>query len=152
VGVTGTLTSTSSTGTPVQIHVLLSALESVNNGAFSITVPLIQATTTTATSTLLLTTQAGTTGAPCTSASADCVSYTINLPAQGASVAAFTTSGVSLPSPMAGTASYTIEGQAFTLSSLMAMDCSVPVLTTTVTVIAGGPQVTAPALNFAGCQ
>jgi hypothetical protein len=156
--VTGAVTSTTgttSTATSVQIHVLLSVLESVSIGSdnINVTIPLLKASTTTASATLLVTTQPGTTGAPCTPNSADCVSYTVELPAQGASVGTFAANGITLSAPTAGLASYTIEGQAFTLASATTADCTPPVLTTPQTMmVAGGPQVTAQPLNFTGCH
>jgi hypothetical protein len=147
----GTVTSQNS-ATPAAgtvADVSLSALETVNSGAYTIPLP---PTSTQSSTTLSVETAASTPTLTCPSGT-DCVNYSMTLPSAGASIGAWSSSGVSLTAG-ASLAAYIVDGSAFVPGSGGAADCSpTEVKSPTVTLAGAGPfTATASTLGFVQCQ
>lgn len=144
--ITGTITSANSVPAGTVADFTISALQQVTaaGGSLTVTVPLAQQSSATAT----VTTQAGATCATKT----DCVVYTLSVPGVNPSVAAFSSSGTNYTAGASGAASYTVEAQAFVPQSGGTQDCTPPVQTSTAVSVTPGQLVQAAALAFSGCQ
>jgi uncharacterized protein DUF4382 len=144
--ITGTITSANSVPAGTVADFTVSALQQVSasSGSLTLTIPLAQQSSATAT----VTTQAG---ASCAS-NTDCVSYTLSVPGVNPSVAAFSSSGTSYSAGASGAASYTIEAQAFVPQSGGTTDCTAPVQSTAAVSVTPGQPVQAATLAFTGCQ
>lgn len=146
----GSVTTASNSGA-VPRDVTISALQtgSVNGANVQVTIPAIQVSSTTAAFAVTVTTAAGT----CTPAQSDCAGYSLMVPAQGASVVAFSASMTFLP-PTPGPTLYSVEGDA-TLNGAVA--CSPSSITVTTNsnsqplTATGGAITTAAPMNFGGC-
>lgn len=148
--ITGTVTTATAATPPTQpaatsADLTVSALQQV--GSMSVTIPLAQQSSATAT----LTTQAG---ATCPT-NTDCATYTLSIPGVNPTVGAFNASGTNYAAGASGAASYTVEAQAFVPQSGGTPDCSPAVMTTPpppLSVFPGGTAVQAPTLTFIACQ
>lgn len=147
----GTVTSQNSAmpaaGTVADVS--LSALETVNAGIYTIPLPPTSAQSST---TLSVETAASTGTTTCPNGT-DCVNYSMMLPSAGASIGAWSSSGVSLTAG-ATWAAYVVDGTAVVPGSGGTPDCSPSeVKSQTVTLASGGPlTVTASTLGFVQCQ
>ena len=145
---------TSSTGSSAtSVELTLSALQSitVNGGNLLVTVPLAAQSTSTA---ALMTAP----GASCP-ANADCVSYTLEVPASNPSVGSFSSSGSQSPAaPISGPVSYTVDALAFQPGSAGQADCSPSELQTSQTssnmplTVSAGMSSNAATLEFSACK
>ena len=144
--ITGTITSANSVPAGTVVDLTISALQQVtaSGGALTVTIPLAQQSSATATAT----TQGG---ASCAT-NTDCASYTLSVPGVTPSVAAFSSSGTNYRAGASGAASYTVEAQAFVPQSGGATDCSSPVQATAAVSVTPGQSVQAATLAFSGCQ
>ena len=143
---TGTVTSQNASSAGTVADVQLSALETVSSVVY--TMPLAM-TSQQSSATLALTTASGSSCANGT----DCTSYSMVLPAAGAYVGAYSTSGATLTqSSTFGT--YVVDGIAYVPSSGGTLDCSASELKSQpVALTAGGALVTVNApLAFTQCQ
>ena len=134
----------------VSIDVLAGVLEQVNSTWYTIPLPM---TTTQTSAELGLTTVASTTTAPCTPTTADCASYTMQLPSSGAYIGVWAASGSTFAEPVA-LATYEVDGTATSVST-GALDCSPTELQSTPAsaLTGGGPfNVTVPTIQFSSCQ
>jgi hypothetical protein len=133
-------TSTGSVGTAADIS--LAALQSIGNNT-SVTTPLAQQSTSTATVT---------TSASCGSGP-DCASYTLAIPAANPSIGAFTVGGAQTPAPPAsGVVNYTVDANAFVPGSAGISDCTQSHMQTPPVSVTAGTSSPASALAFTGCQ
>jgi Domain of unknown function (DUF4382) len=149
--VNGTVTTTGSAGaTPTDV--VLSAMQSVTIGASSVlvTIPLAAQ----GASTLTKTTQAG----GCSPATAACTNYALQVPAANPNVGAFAAAGTTYTQNTAAPVSYTVDGQAFALSSSSTPNCTPPVEQVNTLsgggplVVTGGASANAATLAFGACQ
>jgi hypothetical protein len=153
--ITGQITSAGTSG-GVAVDVTLSATQSLTIGGQSTLVIIPLAAQSPATASAIVSTASG---ASCPSGTF-CASYTVSVPAANPNVGAFSSSGTSYTQDTVNPNTYTMDGQAFQQSvSTPTLDCSpsdvqVSTLTPTgpITVVAGGPAVTASAMTFSGCQ
>jgi hypothetical protein len=147
----GTVSSQSSAtpaaGTVADVE--LSALETVSTATYTIPLPPTSAQSST---TMAVETAASTGTTTCPSGT-DCVNYSMVLPSAGASIGAWSSSGVSLTAG-AGLAAYVVDGNAVVPGSGGTADCSpTEVKSQTVTLAGGGPfTATASTLGFVQCQ
>jgi len=143
--ITGTVT-TANAAMPVAgtvADLTISALQKV--GSLTVTIPLAQQSSATAT----LTTAAG---ATCP-LNTDCATYTLSVPGVNPTLGAFNANGTSYAAGASGAASYTVEAQAFVPQSGGKTDCTPAVMTTAaIAVTPGGTAAQAPTLAFTGCQ
>jgi len=147
--ITGQITTgTGSAGATVDL--VVSALQSIGNSVL-VTVPLAQQSAATAT----LTTDSG---LACP-ANTDCVSYTFSVPGANPSIGGFNSGGNQTPAiPASGSATYTIDANAFAPGSAGLADCNPSNLQTNMTTanatlsVAPGTGATAATLAFTLCQ
>ena len=147
--ITGQITTrTGSAGTGVDLAV--SALQSIGNSVL-VTVPLAQQSAATAT----LTTASG---LACP-ANTDCLSYTFSVPGANPSIGGFNSGGNQTPAiPASGSATYTIDANAFAPGSAGLPDCNPSNLQTNMTIanatlsVAPGTGATAATLACTVCQ
>lgn len=116
----GTVTSQNSANAGTVADVELSALETASGMTF--TIPLLP-TAQQPSATLAVETAAPTATSPCPTTGVDCVNYSMELPAGGAYIGAYSTSGATL-TLSAPLATYVIDGQAFVPSSGGTADCN----------------------------
>lgn len=153
--ITGQVTSAGAAGA-VPVDVVVSALQSVKVTAGTVTstvlftIPLAQQSATTQT----VVTQAG--ACP---ANTDCGNYTLDVPAQNPSVAAFVSgTPVNPVADLTTPVAYTIDGQAAIINLAGAADCASRIQVSTlagggpINVTPGGTPFTAATMNFTGCQ
>ena len=141
----GTITTAASASAAAAADMTISAL--LQAGTTTYTIPLAANVPPGGTATL--TTAASTTTLTCP-ANTDCGSYELAVPAANPTVGAFSTSGFTFM-PGTGTATYTVEAQAFNPMQSGSTFCSPSVMTTTVATTAG-MKASATTLAFTGCQ
>jgi hypothetical protein len=139
----GTPLVSSPTGTAVDFQV--SALQPVTVGgtAISVTIPLAQQQSATAT----LTTAAG---ASC-AANTWCSDATLVLPVANVTVGTLSNGAITYTPAATGAVNYRVEAQAFSTGTHTAT-CSQPVQTTNAIAVSTGVNTTVPAVAFTGCQ
>ena len=153
--ITGQITSAGASG-GIAVDVTLSATQSVTIGSQATLVTIPLAGQSPATASAIVSTASG---ASCP-ANTFCASYTVSVPAANPNVGAFSSGGTTYTQDTTNPNQYTMDGQAFQQSvSTPTLDCSpsdvqVNTLTPTgpITVVAGGPAVTASTMTFTGCQ
>ncbi len=151
--ITGQITSAGASG-GVAVDVTVSATQSltINSQATLVIIPLPAQSTASA-----IVSTASDVSCP---ASTFCASYTVAVPAANSNVGAFNSSGTTYTQDTVNPNTYTVDGQAFQQAvSTPTLDCTpsdVQVNTLTpsgpITVVAGGPAVTASTMTFTGCQ
>jgi hypothetical protein len=152
--ITGQVTSAGSSG-GVPVDVVVSALQPVAvkisnvTSTMLVTIPLAQQSATT---------QTVVTQAIACPANTDCGNYTLNVPAQNPSVAAFVSgTAVNPVADLSTPVAYTIDAQAAIINAAGATDCVLGIQVSTlasggaINVTPGG-TFTASAMNFTGCQ
>lgn len=149
--ITGSVT-TAANGAGVARDVTVTAFQTVSIGGSNIqvTIPEIQVSSTTAAFAVTVTTAAGT----CTPAASDCATYSLLVPAQGASVAAFSASGITLPPPAAAPAPYSLIGEATQSNSAVCTNSPITIMSNSNNqplTVTGGTITTAAPMNFNGC-
>jgi Domain of unknown function (DUF4382) len=125
-GMVNSVNGSAASSPGVAIDVLASALAQVNMTWYTIPLP---PTATQTSAELALETVASTTAAPCTPATADCVSYTMQVPSSGAYIGAWSASGAMLNEP-APLGTYEVDAIATSVST-GALDCSTSELQST---------------------
>jgi hypothetical protein len=151
--ITGQITSAGSSG-GIAVDVTLSATQSltINSQSTLVIIPLAAQSSASA-----IVSTASDVSCP---AGTFCATYTVAVPAANPNVGAFSSSGTTYTQDTTNPNQYTMDGQAFQQGvSTPTLDCSpsdVQVNTLTpsgnITVVAGGPAVTASAMAFTGCQ
>lgn len=150
--ISGQMTSTSS-GTPVAGSVQLSALQSVSNGTSNVnmTIPAFMATSQPPD----FTTNSTMPTSGCATSSADCVAYSLNVPASSPAIGTYSSSSISFTAPSSTSqATYSINALADGSNGLLT--CSPTSMTSKNVTVSFGSTVNAttePTLNFAftGC-
>jgi len=145
VSLSGTVTTTNASNQPTGADIQLSALMQSAPGAsapLTFTVPALPGSTP----------EISTIASNSCSASTDCASYTLLLPASNAMVGAFSSSGTTYSPPEPSNVLYEVEADAFVPESGAQPDCSPSAQTTPQILIAFGIPATAPTLAFSGCQ
>ena len=149
--INGTVT-TAGAGAGVARDVTVSALQAVSIGGSNVqvTIPAIQVSSTTTTFAVTVTTAAGS----CTPTTSDCATYSLQVPAQGASVAAFSTSGIVLSAPTPAPAAYSLLGEATLNGASVCSPASITITNNSNNqplTVTGGAMTTAAPMNFSGC-
>ncbi len=145
---TGTVTSQTSTSAATMADVDLSLLETIGGTAYTIPLP---PTSTQSAATLSVETGPSTSTLTCPPGT-DCTVYSMDAPAAGATVGAWSSSGTTL-TPNAALAIYKIDGIAFEPSSGGTADCTPSELTSPALILtAGGSTVAVSTAAFTGCQ
>jgi len=140
--ITGQVTTANSSGAATGADVAISALQQLTSG-MQVTVPLVPQVS----STVNLTTQAGTSCPTNT----DCAAYSINVPAAEPYAGTFATSGTTY-AQVAGSPAYMVSALAFVTGSGGTADCTVPSQATTPVSVTAAISTAAPTLTFTGCQ
>jgi hypothetical protein len=144
----GTVTSQTSTSAGTVADIDLSVLETVNAVAYTIPLPPTSAQSA---ATLSVETGPSTSALSCPNGT-DCAGYAVEVPAAGATLGAWSSSGTTL-TPNVALAIYKVDAFAFVQSSGGTADCSPSELTSAaVALTAGGSTLAVPTLAFTGCQ
>jgi hypothetical protein len=143
----GAVTSQTSASAGTVADVDLSVLETVNAVAYTIPLP---PTSTQSAATLSVETGSSASTLSCPTGT-DCAGYSVEVPAAGATLGAWSSSGTTL-TPNAALAIYKVDAFAYVQSSGGVADCTPSELTSEVTLTAGGSTVAVPTLAFTGCQ
>jgi hypothetical protein len=145
---TGTVTSQTSASAATVADVDLSLLETIGGTAYTIPLP---PTSTQSAATLSLETGPSTSTLTCP-AGTDCAAYSMDTPAAGATLGAWSSTGTTL-TPNAALAIYKLDGIAYVPSSGGTLDCTPSELTSAALILtAGGSTVAVPTATFTGCQ
>lgn len=144
----GTVTSQNSANMGTVADVELSALETAGSATF--TIPLLP-TAQQSSATLAVETAPPTAMSPCPTTGVDCVNYSMALPAGGAYIGAYSTSGATL-TLSAPLATYVIDGQAFVPSSGGTADCNPSEMKSQSYALSTAFTVSVQTLAFTQCQ
>ena len=145
---TGTVTSQTSGNAGTVADIDLSMLETTNAVTYTIPLP---PTATQSAATLSVETGPSSSTLTCTNGT-DCATYSMNVPAGGANVGAWSSGGTSLTGNNT-LAIYKVDALAYVQSSGGTADCNPSELTSAPVILtAGGSTVAVPTLAFAGCQ
>jgi hypothetical protein len=145
---TGTVTSQTGGSAATVADVDISVLETINAVAYTIPLPPVS---TQNAATLSVETGPSTSTLSCPMGT-DCADYAAKVPAAGATLGAWSSSGTTL-NPNAALAIYKVDAFAFVQSSGGTADCTPSELTSAaVALTAGGSTVAVPTLAFTGCQ
>ncbi|HEU5350140.1 MAG TPA: hypothetical protein VFU55_00975 [Terracidiphilus sp.] len=148
--VTGQVTSVNASSAGTVIDAQLSVLETISGVDY--TIPMPMTATQTGGASLTVTTAPNTTQNPaCNPTSADCVNYSVQIPALGAYFGAWSSSGATLTQP-AVLPVYSIDGMATVSGSTTSVDCTPSEVVTSAGTLAGSPLAGAANLAFTGCQ
>jgi len=145
--ITGQVTSAGTAG-GVPVDVVVSALQPIkvsgSTATMLVTIPLAQQSATT---------QTVVTQAIACPAATDCGNYTLDVPAQKPSVAAFVSgTPVNPVADLTTPVAYTVDAQAANINSAGAVDCASGMQVGPINVTPGGTPFTASTMNFTGCQ
>ncbi|HWA94825.1 MAG TPA: DUF4382 domain-containing protein [Terracidiphilus sp.] len=148
---TGQVTSTSSLSPAAGIDVTLSTLETVNSKTYTIPLPM---TSTQSAATLTVETAGQTAQNPACPTGTFCANYSLQVPADAALAAAWSSSGVTFTPGTPTLATYTVDGMATSLSTSAATCSTSELQSTPATTLAGTDPITGavPNLDFTSCQ
>lgn len=148
---TGQVTSTSSLNPAAGIDVTLSTLETVNSKVYTIPLPM---TATQSSATLLVETATQTTQNPACPSGTFCANYSLQVPADAAIAAAWSSSGETFTVGTPTLATYTVDGMATSLTTNASTCTTSELQSTPATTLAGTTTITGavPNLDFTSCQ
>lgn len=148
-GTVNSVSGASASSAGISIDVLGSVLEQVNTTWYTVPLP---PTATQTSAELALETVASTTSAPCTPTTADCASYSMQVPSSGAYVGAWSAGGTMLSEP-APLATYEVDAIATSVST-GALDCTTSDLQSTSLVLTSpvAAKQAISLISFASCQ
>ncbi|MDE3199809.1 MAG: DUF4382 domain-containing protein [Acidobacteriota bacterium] len=148
---TGQVTSTSSLNPAAGIDVTLSTLETVNSKVYTIPLPM---TATQSSATLVVETATQSTQNPACPSGTFCADYSLQVPADAALAAAWSSSGVTFTVGTPTLATYTVDGMATSISTSTSTCTTSELQSTPPTTLAGTTTITGavPNLDFTSCQ
>jgi Domain of unknown function (DUF4382) len=148
--VSGQVTSVNSSMAGTVIDAELSVLETIHSVDY--TIPMPMTATQTGGASMTVTTAPNTTQNPaCNPTSSDCADYSIQVPALGAYVGVWSSSGVTLTQPNL-LPIYSIDGMATVSGSTSTTDCTPSEVIASAGTLAGAPPIGTANLAFTGCQ
>lgn len=148
---TGQVTSTSTASPAAGIDVTLSTLETLNSVTYTIPLPI---TAMQSSATLTVETATQTTQNPACPSGTFCANYSLQVPADAALIAAWSTSGNTFTPGTPTLATYIVDGMATSISTGTTTCSMAELQSTPATTLVGTTTITGavPNLDFTGCQ